>query len=142
MPESSGIRPLCSEPARKEKEMSLHTSIVRDSVPLPLRWGGWHIAVMIYVASLESGFGPFRPCTPEGILGDAPARAHAADPSVRLVLGEENWLPLYMCGYAALAATPLNNGPWKVRQSWTFTDPDDGEVLILQPGDELHAFRG
>ena len=37
--------------------------------------------------------------------------------------------------------TVLNQTPHVVEQEHTFTDPTDGEVLVLSPGDTLHAWR-
>lgn len=37
--------------------------------------------------------------------------------------------------------TVLNRTPWVVQSEHTFTDPTDGEVLTLAPGDTLHAWR-
>jgi hypothetical protein len=37
--------------------------------------------------------------------------------------------------------TVLNQCPWTVEQEHTFTDPTDGEVLVLSPGDVLDAWR-
>ena len=37
--------------------------------------------------------------------------------------------------------TVLNQCPWEVQSPHTFTDPTDGEVLHLSPGDRLDAWR-
>ena len=37
--------------------------------------------------------------------------------------------------------TVLNQCPHTVQQEHTFTDPSDGEVLTLSPGDVLEAWR-
>ena len=51
------------------------------------------------------------------------------------VIREEAGLP------EADTMTVLNRTPWEVQAEHTFTDPSDGEVLVLNPGDYLHAWR-
>lgn len=113
--------------------MPLHTQIVRDGKPLELRWSGFHVASMVYAASIDSGQGPFlsdvkaeaeRLMTEQGAIGISPRDAFE------------------LTDYSRLAATPMNDGPYEIKNSTlVFVDITDGEKLTIQPGDVLHAYR-
>lgn len=114
--------------------MPLNTQILRDGKSLNLKWGGFHVAAMVIAASADSGRGPYQDMVSfkteaRGLMerqGSIGITAHDA---------------FKLCDYSVMAATPLNEGSYTLKEAWTFYDNMDGETLALLPGDELVAHR-
>lgn len=86
--------------------MPLNTQIARDGRELQLRWGWWHVSVMMDVATREE----------HGVRLDT-------DP-------------------ALFHTTPLaTRGRQVLTKSYKYRDESDGEILCLEPGDELRMWR-
>jgi hypothetical protein len=115
--------------------MPLNTEIIRDGKPLTLEWGGFHVVAMVCAAAWDSGKGPFEdntePPVQTEVVDDKTYTGHFIAPS-------DVWKVM---SYGTLAMTPLNDGSYKLKHSYTFVDCQDLEVFILQPGDVLHAYR-
>ena len=119
--------------------MPLNTKIIRDNetLHLPNGWGGFHVVAMTLAATYDSHKGPFLdntepPYTTRDIKGNPIPPGHyitSAD-TFRLM------------SYEVIGATPLNDGVYTIKKKdYTFIDAQDGEVLTLRVGDELHAWR-
>lgn len=114
--------------------MPLHTQIVRDGEPLKLRWGGFHVAAMVYAVSVDSGQGPFQNLDHivqqfEDFEGrDEPVPVTPKD-------------GFDLMDYGVLSMTPLNSADYTLTRSFRFIDVTDGEILELKPGDVLSAGR-
>jgi hypothetical protein len=115
--------------------MPLSTQIVRDGKPLELRWGGFHVAAMVYAATIDSGKGPFTD------VGEVRAQA-------KRLMDEQGDIGITprdafeLADYSVIGTTPLNNGPYTIKE-WTlvFIDIMDGERLEIKPGDVLSMSR-
>lgn len=115
--------------------MPLNTQIIRDGEPLSLRWGGFHVAAMVYAATIDSGVGPFvdndsvrtdalRLMEEQGAIAISPSDAFS------------------LMDYGVLAATPLNDGEYTmVEYDLKFIDMMDGEEFEIKKGDVLAAGR-
>jgi len=112
--------------------MPLETRIIRDGEPLRIPWGGFHVAAMVMVATLETGKGPFKDNTREGLL---------TEECGGLPIAITPRLTFELMSYPAIGATALNDGPYTVQEEWTFQDVTDGEVFTILPGDKLVAYR-
>lgn len=114
--------------------MPLNTRITRDDKDLKLRWGGFHIAAMVYAVTIDSGEGPFK--------DNAAVQKEAKELMEKQ--GEIGVTPNDAFGlsmYHVIGATPLNDGPYTLKSEIKFRDTADGELLILKPGDILDAWR-
>ncbi len=114
--------------------MPLPTQIVRDGEPLSMKWGSFHIAAMVYAASIDSGVGPF-------VDMDAVVASAKRLMEEQGCIGIDGSAQFDLSAYHILAATPLNSGSYTLKGAYRFHDNLDGEVLDLQPGDELHVWR-
>ena len=114
--------------------MPLSTQIIRNGEPMSIRWGDFHIAAMALAAAFDVG--QFQPGDVYTQFG-ADMYACYPDSAFPVTWG----LAMNLTSYAALAATPLNEGTYTLKGRHTFLDMTDGEVLRLMPGDELHAWR-
>jgi len=115
----------------------LNTRIIRNGVPLQIRWGSFHVAAMVCAASWDSGKGIFEDNS------EPPTQTER-----RLDTNEEvtgHFLSPKNCfefvDYGRIAATPLNEGSYVLKKAYTFIDITDGEILYLVPGDKLVAYR-
>lgn len=116
--------------------MPLHTSITRDGELLQLRWGNFHVAAMALAASFDAGTGPLS--DPAGIY-EQELPGLACYPDAAFPVTRE--IAYLLTDYGALGKTPLNNGRYVLTRRHAFLDPRDGEVLRLEPGDVLEAWR-
>jgi hypothetical protein len=88
---------------------------------------------MTLAAALDSGQGPWESNTIEFIFeGQLPA-------DTPIPVSRALWRRLM--SYSVIALTPLNDGSYTLQKNWTFRDPEDGEILALQAGDVLIAYR-
>lgn len=123
--------------------MPLNTQIKRDGELLKLRWSDFHVCAMAIAAATDDG--------PEH------CRLYPDPVALFDELREKNWIdedgnatdepiPItpsmaFRIGYGELSLTPLNKGSYTLKHSHKFVDVTDGEVLELEPGDELMAWR-
>jgi len=114
----------------------LKTTIARDGELLQLRWGDFHVAAMALASMFDAETGPCP--NPGSVYQTDPARfdcyPDAAFPMTRQVC-------FILNEYGALRKTPLNYGEYTLRRKHKFMDLANGEVLMLLPGDVLHAYR-
>lgn len=110
--------------------MPLITSIVRNNEPLPIKWGGWHVACMAVAAALDSEKGGLY-----NFLKDHDDELPNIFNSISINTVRE------LVTYSVLGETPLNNGAYTLKSSYKFTDPMNGEILELLPGDTLTVYR-
>lgn len=122
--------------------MPLNTMIKRKGKALPIRWGGFHVAAMVFAASWDSGVGPFvdntdprdrdvKPKFDDGGELDYPNDPFPITPG-------DAWR---LMDYAYIGATPMNSGDYVLTRKHRFIDVTDGEVLDLRKGDVLSAWR-
>lgn len=114
--------------------MPLSTQIRRNDEPLSLRWGGFHVAAMVYAVVIDSGQGPF--VDNESVAQQA---KRLMDEQGKIGITPKDAFDLM--DYAVLATTPLNASDWTMTQRLVFVDVTDGEELELLPGDVLVAYR-
>jgi len=114
--------------------MPLDTQIKRNGklLAMPEGWGGFHVAAMVFAASMDSGEGPFPDNSLMGIY-------KTDDHSARLGVSQRDVWSLV--DYSAIGRTPLNMGSYTLKADYTFVDNMDGEVLDLKAGDVLMAYR-
>ncbi len=144
--------------------MPLNTQVIRNGEPLEIHWGYFHVAAMVFAASIDSGKGPF-PKFKKGhqnmnhnfklLTGhDYPAEFHSCDAMKQddndkqmcancghvlpIILAPVIWMRM---GYPEIGATPLNHGGYVLKSDYEFLDATDGEVFQLKAGDELVAYR-
>lgn len=122
--------------------MPLITQVIRDGKSVPLRWGDFHVAAMVIASAIDSGKGPFKVNTLEGILRPNPG-AHAAlnYPHDPITITPADSFGL--CSYPVLAASSLDCGRkgYTLKSEHHFMDSQDGEDFRLLPGDILVAYR-
>lgn len=114
--------------------MPLSTQIIRNGEALALRWGGFHVAAMVYAVTIDSGKGPFT--DNEQVAKDA---LRLMEEQEHIGISPRDAFELM--DYSVIGATPLNSGNWTMTQRLSFIDKTDGEVLELLPGDVLSAGR-
>lgn len=115
--------------------MPLNTRIIRDGKPLDLRWGGFHVASMVYACVIDSGEGPF--------VDNASVREQA------LALMEKDGAiaitpkdAFDLMSYPVIGQTPLNAADYTmVNYDLKFVDIEDGEELEIEKGDVLSMSR-
>lgn len=124
--------------------MPLNTQIVRNNQPLRLRWGGFHIAAIVIAAAFDSGQGPFKVNTPQGI-----ARLEKWGPKGRRIARRYPLVPFPVSrfmvwvleSYPVIDSTPMGHDGYVLTRRHQFIDCSDGEILDLLPGDVLTAYR-
>jgi hypothetical protein len=117
--------------------MPLNTTIKRNGRARKIRWGHFHIAAMALAAAIDGG-------DIEGSEGELHRLLREGEPTIfestEIALGPGDVFNLV--GYHILAATPLNSGPYTMKNEMTFIDTTDDEHLVFKPGDVLSASRG
>jgi hypothetical protein len=115
--------------------MPLDTSIVRDGKPLKLRWGGFHVAAMVYAVSIDSGVSPFTDI-------------EVVRASAKQLMEEQGEIGITpkdafeLTDYGVIGATPLNSADYTMKEwTLTFIDITDGERFTIKPGDVLSMSR-
>jgi hypothetical protein len=111
---------------RKVYIMPLETAIVRNDELLPLRWGAFHVCSMIYAIAFE-----------RKVQGMAP-NDNIDYPNEPQGLSPEN---IFVSTNYYVIAEVCPEGTYTLKQEHRFQDLMDGEVLHMQPGDELHFSR-
>lgn len=129
--------------------MPLETQIIRNGKPLKLQWGGFHVSAMVLAAAFDSGEGPFEgeqeplfqfPDTEEGCsVPEWRGKDQSSYPEVPCPISPSNTFELME--YHVIARTPLGRSGYKLKKLHRFVDVTDGEILELQPGDVLRAYR-
>jgi hypothetical protein len=137
--------------------MPLHTSISRNGDTLKLRWSDFHVAAMAIAAACDDPTNPEaklfkdgprdRPeffyqhedVVPEWFDREWEGKDQTSYPDVPCPISRNDAWTLASYGY--LAMTPLNSGGVTLKRRHSFLDCTDGEILTLEPGDVLRAFR-
>jgi hypothetical protein len=121
--------------------MPLNITMKRDGkdIETPQGLGHFHIAAMVFAAAIDSGVGPFPDNSLKGILERADDDVDDLGPDTRVGLSPAVVFTAAM--YGPIGATPLNDGPYTLKEAHKFVDTTDGEELDLEPGDVLHAWR-
>lgn len=117
--------------------MPLSTQIIRDDEPLKLHWGNFHVAAMALASCFDSG---------DGKVIKGPESVYEVDPKMFECYPDAPFpvtqsISFALADYGALSTTPLNNGAYTLKSKHAFRDNVDGEILVLLPGDVLHAWR-
>jgi hypothetical protein len=110
--------------------MPLNTQIIRNGKPLEINWGGFHVAAMTIAAAVDSGKGPWE----KEILDKLGKETGPIPITPRVTFS--------LTSYMVIAATPLNDGEYKLMRDISFIDTTDGELFELKNGDTLIAVRG
>lgn len=117
--------------------MPLNTQITRDGKVRKVRWGGFHVAAMVFVAALDSESGGLYEHMVEK---SKETGEELPKPDEQISISPADvWT---LMDYGVIAMTPLNSGSYTAKRTWTFIDPSDGEVFVIKPGDVLSAWRG
>lgn len=115
--------------------MPLHTQIVRDGEPLKLRWGGFHVAAMVYAVVIDSGQGPF---TDNESVAEQALDLMKRQGSIGITPKDA----FDLMDYQVIGKTPLNSADYTMQNhELTFVDVTDGEELVIKVGDVLSASR-
>jgi len=117
--------------------MPLSTQIIRDGEPLKLSWTDFHVAAMAMASVLDL---PAEQDTlwtdPQGVRDQLNAQGYPDEPTAI-----SPRMSFEMCTYGVLANTPLNSGEVTLTKHHRFVDQMSNELLELQPGDVLKAWR-
>ena len=112
--------------------MPLETQVERNGQPVPIRWGYFALSCM-YTAAVAEQL-PDQETDAGNRFGDLDP-ADAEDP-VQPV--DFSLTPIY---YLDVDCDLVRKGSQKLTRLHRFVDPTDGEVLELQAGDVLSAWR-
>lgn len=115
--------------------MGLNAAVFRDGEPLAVHWGLFHTACMALASTLDSGIGPEPNCSPVAMLGRELALLVRADRNTPIMV-----TPELIRKYVSYTKSPMGKGVYRLKRTWTFQDPDDGEIFPLLAGDELHMY--
>lgn len=103
--------------------MPLNTAIIRDGEPLKLKWGGFHVASMVYACVIDSGKGPF--------VDNESVQKQAIDLMERqghIAISPKDAFDL--ASYPVIGQTPMNAADYTmVNHDLKFLDITDGEEL-------------
>lgn len=117
--------------------MPLNTQIIRDGEEMKLRWGHFHIVAMTIASVLELEPEDDKFFThPVEVREELAENGYPAEPTPITPR-----MTFEMVGYHVLSNTPLNDGEVTLTKHHKFVDIMDGEILELQPGDVLRAWR-
>lgn len=101
---------------------------------------------MVCASAWDSGKGPFENNTPafkwggdEELPDEWRSKDESSYPKVPCPITPKDAFQLAM--YHVIGATPLNDGPYTLKNPHKFVDTTDSEVLELLPGDILKAWR-
>jgi hypothetical protein len=104
--------------------MPLNTHIEREGETLKLRWGGFHVAAMLYAIAFE------RELTSPNDDVDYPTQAQAISPAN--IFDVTNYPTI---------SEVCPGGEYTLTRQHHFWDPMDGEYFKLEPGDKLSFWR-
>lgn len=104
--------------------MPLHVQFLRDGEPrkMPNGFGGWHLGVALDAGAIEYA-----------------RRLHLRLPDFELAEADHRNDETHRI--ARMGWRAFDSGSVTVTQPISFRDPKDGEVLELEPGDEIRMWR-
>lgn len=110
--------------------MPLNVQFLRDDTPrtMPHGFGPWHLGVALAIGSIEQARLDHVSLPDPEVMSMSLADM---DEAQRAEFDRQSRL-----GWKA-----YNHGKCIVTKPISFTDPSDGEVLDLEPGDEIHMWR-
>jgi len=117
--------------------MPLNTQIIHNGEALELSWKDFHVAAMVMAAIMEE-----KPVEEVVVVRDKEGNIvdhdiNYPEEPITVSTQESFWL----CSYPAIGNTKLNEGKVVLTKPHHFRDAYDGEILRLEIGDELHAWR-
>ena len=120
--------------------MPLCTQIIRDGTPITLNWGDFHVAAMI-LATLadEKPMSEVMHYTYPDKDTEYAGKTQDDYPAIPCPI---NWgIAFQLTSYGVIGNTRLNDGAYTLKHQHRFIDVSDGELLTLEPGDVLEAWR-